>query len=216
MTRKNLLEWTGAALIPVILILLTVISITTDKEFYLNEFNQHNILSKFYNPFVPLESLEQVITCFNSESTELPEISAYSHDERSHIRDVKLLLRRALLILEVSVFIESFILTVLLVTGTSLSSLSRITKSGGILTLLVLAVLSLSLISFDYFFIKFHQVFFPQGNWAFPPDSVMIRMFPRGLFVDGFVRCVTVTFILALILIIIGQVMMITKSGAEK
>ena len=32
--------------------------------------------------------------------------------------------------------------------------------------------------AFDTLFTLFHEVFFPQGNWEFPVDSNMIRLYP--------------------------------------
>jgi uncharacterized membrane protein len=32
--------------------------------------------------------------------------------------------------------------------------------------------------AFDALFTLFHEVFFPQGNWEFPPNSNMIRLYP--------------------------------------
>ncbi|MFT4326254.1 MAG: DUF1461 domain-containing protein [Candidatus Woesearchaeota archaeon] len=38
-------------------------------------------------------------------------------------------------------------------------------------------------ISFNSFWHAFHYVFFPQGNWMFPPESALIQQFPETFFV---------------------------------
>jgi uncharacterized membrane protein len=36
----------------------------------------------------------------------------------------------------------------------------------------------LGFVAFDPLFELFHRVFFPGGNWEFPADSNMIRLYP--------------------------------------
>jgi uncharacterized membrane protein len=50
-------------------------------------------------------------------------------------------------------------------------------------------------------FEKFHYVFFPQGNWAFPEGSLIITIFPFGFFSDFFFKLITVSLITAGILL---------------
>lgn len=47
-----------------------------------------------------------------------------------------------------------------------------------ILVCLVL-LLALALFVFPFFFLLFHEVAFPQGNWAFPENSILIQLFPE-------------------------------------
>lgn len=37
-------------------------------------------------------------------------------------------------------------------------------------------------VAFDAAFLLFHQVFFPQGNFMFPPDSSLMRLYPEAYF----------------------------------
>ncbi len=43
----------------------------------------------------------------------------------------------------------------------------------------IVAVLSSCLLAFSFFFEKFHELLFPQGNWMFPADSMLITVFPE-------------------------------------
>jgi integral membrane protein (TIGR01906 family) len=38
--------------------------------------------------------------------------------------------------------------------------------------------------SFDWFFTTFHEIFFPEGNWQFPPGDHMITLFPEGFWTN--------------------------------
>jgi uncharacterized membrane protein len=58
--------------------------------------------------------------------------------------------------------------------------------AGGVLALLVVGFLALSAyFGFSDFWTAFHHVLFPQGNWQFSTDSVLITLFPQGFF-EGF------------------------------
>lgn len=40
---------------------------------------------------------------------------------------------------------------------------------------------------FEPFFIAFHKIFFPQGNWSFPTDSILIQLYPEQFWVNAFI-----------------------------
>jgi integral membrane protein (TIGR01906 family) len=53
--------------------------------------------------------------------------------------------------------------------------------------------------NFDWFFTTFHEIFFPEGNWAFPPGDHMITIFPEGFWSDVTLLVGLVALALALI-----------------
>lgn len=56
-------------------------------------------------------------------------------------------------------------------------------KIGSIFSLVFLVLLVLLvLINFTASFDVFHRIFFPQGNWIFPYDSLLITLFPSSFF----------------------------------
>lgn len=59
-------------------------------------------------------------------------------------------------------------------------------KAGGVLTIaLPLVVGLIGVIDFDRFFSAFHALFFAEGTWTFPYDSLLIRLFPEPFWVLG-------------------------------
>jgi uncharacterized membrane protein len=50
-------------------------------------------------------------------------------------------------------------------------------------------------------FEKFHYIFFPQGNWAFPEGSLIITIFPFGFFSDFFYKLITVALVISVVLL---------------
>ena len=61
------------------------------------------------------------------------------------------------------------------------AALAFMLRMGPALLLAVLVVLGLwGVIDFNGLFAAFHGVFFPQGNWTFSIDSLLICMYPLG------------------------------------
>ncbi len=50
--------------------------------------------------------------------------------------------------------------------------------------ILIVALLAICAIDFNTAFNFFHETFFPQGNWSFPPTSFMINMLEINLFIN--------------------------------
>jgi uncharacterized membrane protein len=55
------------------------------------------------------------------------------------------------------------------------------------------------------FFIAFHRLFFPQGNWSFPADSLLIRLYPDAYWTGAFILIVTTGAIISFLLLAISR-----------
>ncbi len=116
----------------------------------------------------------------------------FSDNEKSHMKDVRNL-----------ILIQQFIFIVLLITFFVLVykrkiKLNQIKKS----TLIILFIGFLSLIIllfFNIFFTFFHLLLFPQGNWQFSSDSLMIQVYQQSFFRSFFI----ITIILSLFISVI-------------
>ncbi len=76
---------------------------------------------------------------------------------------------------------------------------------GGALTLGLLLVLSaLVLLSWRWFFIAFHDVFFPPGTWTFDWTDSLIRLFPDRFWFDAGVLLVGGALVLGLVVTALG------------
>jgi integral membrane protein (TIGR01906 family) len=106
----------------------------------------------------------------------------YTNAEISHLQDVK-----GIITGERFLFIGSY-LVVILVFALNMKDRSfakKLLRKGGFTTLIVMGIVLLSLIfGFNTIFTLFHQVFFPQGNWLFSPDSLLIQTFPLDFFTN--------------------------------
>jgi len=63
--------------------------------------------------------------------------------------------------------------------------LARSLRAVGWVTIGVGVLLTLSaLLDFTKFWVLFHVFFFPQGNWMFSADSILITLYPESFFSD--------------------------------
>lgn len=59
-------------------------------------------------------------------------------------------------------------------------------RAGAVLSLaLILAIITLAVISWDRFFTAFHQLFFENGTWMFLYSDTLIRLFPEQFWFDA-------------------------------
>ena len=105
----------------------------------------------------------------------------YTSAELSHLNDVKKVMRMVNFF-----FYFSLIVIILMLTyyRKEKEELVKLLYYGGITTLVALgSIFILSLLFFNQAFTIFHLLFFPQGNWIFPIDSLLIQTFPLDFFI---------------------------------
>jgi integral membrane protein (TIGR01906 family) len=103
--------------------------------------------------------------------------------ERSHMRDVSDLVR----------LLAVAWLAAALVAVATLVGLRRERRrigramlgAGGIVGTLAILLAAFFAVDFEQAFLDFHEVFFPQGNFLFGPDSNLLRLFPEGFWFDA-------------------------------
>ena len=105
----------------------------------------------------------------------------FTAGELEHLQDVKTVMQ-GVTMAGYSLFIV--VAGVLWLYRQEKKQLLKLAWYGGISTISVtLLFLLLTFVSFDFVFTLFHQLFFPQGNWIFPADSLLIQTFPLEFFV---------------------------------
>ncbi|MHB8276787.1 MAG: lipoprotein intramolecular transacylase Lit [Candidatus Humimicrobiaceae bacterium] len=138
-------------------------------------------------------------------------LSYFTTDEISHLGDVRILFNK--------IFLTYYIclgLTLIFIAVLFEKNIKNYLKNISVLLMLPSAIL-ISLLLILYFFgqnfmplfDKFHLIFFPQGNFAFPEDSTLITLLPLNFFNDFFTRLVTASLLFAAVLIITGAVIFI-------
>jgi integral membrane protein (TIGR01906 family) len=99
----------------------------------------------------------------------------YTPDEVAHLMDA-----RAVLYLFVALAVASLVLIVatLIHRPNDARRWWSVARGGAGLAVGAVVVGVVGFIAFDAAFELFHRVFFPGGNWEFPADSNMIRLYP--------------------------------------
>lgn len=129
--------------------------------------------------FTELTPFQEKVFLFLDTKGNLP--VGFTTDEASHLVDVQ----------KVMVFTNYVFYSLLLLLSLTLNYyrkdkafLQKVLRYAGIYTVAFIFILLIS--SFFFFntiFTIFHQVFFPQGNWIFPADSLLIQTFPLDFFI---------------------------------
>jgi integral membrane protein (TIGR01906 family) len=108
----------------------------------------------------------------------------FTDDEVAHMADVKILLWYAMII-GVGLLLLTLLMALLLRSWRP-GGLARGVFAGAWATIgLMIAVAVLAIVDWQLFFTEFHNLFFPQGNWSFPSDSTLIRLYPEQFWIDA-------------------------------
>lgn len=100
----------------------------------------------------------------------------FTPTEVSHLNDVSRLYRPIARVLNFMSACAWIVLLALLLKKKSIVSSLRLASI--VYAVLVLVLLG-RVIFFSVFFTQFHTLLFPQGNWQFPVDSMLIQTFPE-------------------------------------
>jgi integral membrane protein (TIGR01906 family) len=113
-------------------------------------------------------------------------LPVYNQRELAHMVDVKNVVNAAM-----QIWLGSLggllVLGVWAWFGHWIPDFKRGLESGGWLTvLLIVTVIILVLMAFGFFFVLFHEIFFPPGTWTFDYSDTLIRLFPERFWRDAF------------------------------
>lgn len=167
---------------------------------------------------------------------ELGWVKAFRQEEKEHLRDVKDLVSTGYLIYSICIMATIACLIRYLVKYRNENIefkkvaeriVHALRKSTMILLIIGIVIAVMFLLgSFELFFRQFHKVFFPQGNWIFPDNYLLVNLFPKEFFyrisISIYIRMMTVAVIghgISLVAYALGYDMRSTnrlrKSGAK-
>ncbi|PIZ51655.1 hypothetical protein COY27_02980 [Candidatus Woesearchaeota archaeon CG_4_10_14_0_2_um_filter_33_13] len=127
----------------------------------------------------------------------------YTSAEISHLQDVQVLMNNVDYTLYLSLLICTLILTL---QRRKKEKFRRSLLYGGVITIVfTFLILVISLISFTSAFNFFHRIFFPQGNWLFSFNSLLIQTFSLKFFIDISIRIFLITIFGGIVFIILSR-----------
>lgn len=146
-----------------------------------------------------LDQAHQVLSTLYPWNKQIPTLQSLEMTEREirHMKDVKISLFTTLIIYAgvSEILLKAFFMF------KDKETWQQIIRRSSQLTLSIAGVITLGVVFFwNTFFTLFHQVFFPQGNWSFPPEALLIRLFPENLWI---------TYAIVVILVWLGLHLMI-------
>jgi hypothetical protein len=128
---------------------------------------------------------------------------ALPQGEFSHIKDVRTLIAKIPLTLFLIIAVSSYL-------AKKYQNISIIE----VLKYSILILLLLSLVGAFFFmplFTVFHQIFFPQGNWAFLADSILIQLYPESFWIKSVTGTSTIALLELITVFIISMKRTLTR-----
>ncbi len=148
-------------------------------------------------PSIESDTIKQAITELGGEH--IVDASAISH-----LDDVNGVLTQSSALL---IFLGILLVICLIYTGirSGIRWIGGVLMAGGILVIALFVWLGgWAIIDFNGFFAALHGVFFSQGNWSFPADSLMITALPTPFWIGMGIVWLTTTIVLSILVLFIG------------
>jgi integral membrane protein (TIGR01906 family) len=123
-------------------------------------------------------------------------------DERSHMRDVGNLVRSLWVLVGLAILAAALALRALRQDRRLIGRL--LIAAGGLVGAVSLIVVAFFATAFDQAFLAFHELFFPQGNFLFGPDSNLLRLFPEGFWFEASLVAGSTIVLAGLVISVVG------------
>jgi uncharacterized membrane protein len=105
-----------------------------------------------------------------------PACGLFTADEYGHMADVRAVFRGA----EYAAALALFVLIFRVQRARRRGNALRVARAGALIATGIVAMIGIAaVVAFDPLFLLFHELFFPQGNFLFAPDSNLIRLYPE-------------------------------------
>jgi integral membrane protein (TIGR01906 family) len=206
--ERSILVAASAVLLVIIVLTASFFLVFIDRGFYDKSFGKYGTYSSL-GVDGPRKIIDYLINYFTSESTKINEVqqlTLFTDKEQAHLADVQhiivfvkylgIVCLIALILVIVRLWLrfhteyEKYVYKAMLIAGI-----------GVIAVIIMLFLLS---INFPSFFDSFHRLLFPQGNYTFSQDSLLITLFPQAFFQDFARKMLIHAAVMGIILIFLG------------
>lgn len=133
-------------------------------------------------------------------------VAFFTENEISHMVDVRALLLKIFILFYGSLIILIILLILLILKnpGRRLAAIGRIFVISSSAVLFIFILLYFLSMNFSNLFDNFHFIFFPQGNYMFSENSLLITLFSFNFFYQFFIRLVISSSILSSLFLLSG------------
>jgi len=195
----------------IILLVLTIFSASFfmtffNRSFYDKEFNKYGQYDELGKTGVQktVDYLIKYLTSENSDIDQIQELNGFTAEEKAHLDDVRKNINAVKWIGIISLALLIAALMRLYILKDFKPNLKRILIYSSVSTFAVLVILFVISLNFPSFFESFHKLLFPQGNYTFPANYLLIKLFPEAFFNDYAREMFFHTLIMSLILFFLG------------
>ena len=135
-------------------------------------------------------------------------VAFFTENEISHMDDVRALLSKIFFLFCGSLIILIILLIILTVNspGRRFGAAGPVFVISSSSVLFIFTLLYFLSMNFSHLFDNFHLIFFPQGNYMFPENSLLITLFSFNFFYQFFIRLAISSIILSSIFFLTGIV----------
>ena len=202
---KKILIFILILTLPIVIILTNFRLIIFNQHYYAKQFSEHKVYSKIPEADMIITN---IIAYFKNKDKEL-NVKVFTENELSHMKDVKQLIHKVLIFYYVLLILDLLIIYIIL--KNDLTNAVPVLLFSGLIILLFSISLYFVRNLFPVFFIKFHEIFFPQGNWIFPESSKLVTLFPESFFYNTVFIIFFRSFIIGVIFILIAILLSLSR-----
>jgi len=182
----------------IVLIIAPLKLIIHKEEFYKSHFIKNGAYEKLGE-----NKTNQILDNFLLFLDGNAELENFTVKETSHMLDVRVVLNRFFLVMNISLIMVLLILAYLVLKGESfLDDFFKVMFMGGLIAFAIVALMFLASLNFSMTFDGFHKIFFSQGNYIFSKDSLLITLFPQEFFLDFFQKILLTSLLYSLLVMI--------------
>ncbi len=182
-----------------------------DHTFYYDQYREngnYEKVGKYNNDKIHMQ-VHQYLIRGKAMDTMYNDGFMFTQKELDHLRDVRQLLQTAntLYIIALIILIGTVIGMFVGSTNEFIKTRNNIAKvliTSAAINLFLILIILLGSLHFSGMFSLFHNIFFPQGNWMFPHDTLLILMYPLPFFKSFAFRMFTFYFMISIIILAFG------------
>jgi integral membrane protein (TIGR01906 family) len=205
-TKEQIITIASIILIIIIVLVLSFFLTFINRKFYDKSFASYGtyVTLGVEGSRLIVDNLINYLTSENTEINEVKQLTLFTPKEQSHLADVQRLVVTLKYVGIAALVLLGIFIFLLMKIKRYEKKLSRILIISGIGVIAIIIILFLLSSNFPAFFETFHKILFPQGNYTFSGDSLLITLFPQQFF-EGFARkMLTEAALIGVMLIVLG------------